>query len=201
MGGQDHDPHPDGGKGGDRSDEDEDVLGNYGVQDDADQEDPGHHHYRHPGHAVPGYLAEGSGSVALPGEAEEDAARAKDIAVDSGESRCDHHRVQDVRCCRDAQPAEDLDEGAAVAADFIPREEAHEHSQRQDVEQQDTHRDGIDCLGDDHLRVRGLAGRDAQRLDTAKGEHHHGEGCQQAFESEREEAAMVHEVSKARRSS
>ena len=72
-----------------------------------------------------------------------------------------------------------LHEGAAVAVDFIPRKEAHEHSQRQNIEQQDAHRDGIDCLGDDFLRVRGLAGRDAQCLDTAKGEHHHREGCQQ----------------------
>jgi hypothetical protein len=135
--------------------------------------------------------------MALAGQSEEDASGAEDVAVDGRERGRDDYRVQDVRGRGDAQPAEDLHEGAAVAADFVPGEEAHEHPQGEDVEQQDAHGNSVDRLGDHLFRVGGLAGGNAEGLDPAEGEHHHGEGGQQPFKAEREEPAVLHEVAQA----
>ena len=145
-----------------------------------------------------GHLAEARGGVTLPGQAEEDPARAEDVAVDGGERGGDHDGIEDVRRRRDAQAAEDLHERAAVGADLVPREQAHQHAEGQHVEQQHPHGDGVDSLRDDRLGVGSLTGGDAQGLDPAEREHHDGEGGKEPFEAVGEHAAVLHQVAQAR---
>ncbi|UQB79488.1 type VI secretion system tip protein VgrG [Pseudomonas shirazica] len=75
-----------------------------------------------------------------------------------------------------------------------PGDDTDDAHQRADVEQQDTHRDGVDGLGQGPLRVLGLRGCGADQLGTDEGEYGDLEPGEKAEDAMRHDHARGHQV-------
>lgn len=123
-----------------------------------------------------GELQEKFGRVALLGEAVEHARVAVDGAVVDGYGGREDDDIEEIGSGGNADLVEYLHEGAGFLADLVPRVEDHQHEQRADVEDQYAPDDLVDGLGDGFVRLSRFAGRDADELDAAEGEHDDDEG-------------------------
>ena len=199
MGEEDHRPREDRGEGGDRGDEEEEPVLDGEEEGDADRAGDEHAQDRDDRDvAVAGEAVEGRWGVPLLGEPVHGARAGVEDRIHRGECGRDDDEVHDVLGRRDLERGEDLDEGGGLAGDLGPRVDRHDDGERRDVEEEDAEGHGVDRAGDRPVRVVGLAGGHAERLDAAEGEDDDAEAHDDAPEAEGREAVVLPQVGEVR---
>ena len=115
-------------------------------------------------HAILRDLAQELGCAALACQAECHTRGGENTGVRRGCRAGNHHKVNDVRGDTQARHGEHGDEGALIGADQSPGGDHQDDGERAHVEDHNTYRHGVNCLGQGLFGVLGFCGGGTDEL-------------------------------------
>ena len=145
-------------------------------------------------HAVLGNLAQELRCTALACQAECHTRGGEDTGVRRGGCAGNHHEVDDVRGDAQARQSEHGDEGTLIGADQAPGGDHQDDGERAHVEDHNTYRHGVNCLGQGLFGVLGFCGGGTDELGAHEREDGNLECTEEANQVVGEHSAVVPEV-------